>query len=102
MGRIVIVCLFVLGIVIACNSTRAADPFYVGTWKILSAVAAPWADPKQPDSSEQARLLSTTVDLSAKRISGPSHSGSGQAVPLGIDHSQHQVPGPASAMPSGA
>ena len=73
MRRVFIVCLFVLGIVVACNSTRAADQFYIGTWKILAAVPAPWANPKQkPDSSEQARLLSTTIDLSAKSISGPS------------------------------
>ena len=73
MRRVVVVGLFVLGIVAACNSTRAADPFYIGTWKILAGVVAPWADPKQkPDGREQARLLSATIDLSAKRISGTS------------------------------
>jgi hypothetical protein len=68
-----VVCLSVLGIVVAANSARAADQFYIGVWKISTAVVAPWADPKQkPDSSEQARLLGKTIDLSAKRISGPS------------------------------
>jgi hypothetical protein len=68
-----VVCLSVVGIVVASNSARAADQFYIGTWKISAAVVAPWADPKQkPDSSEQARLLGKSIDLSAKRIGGPS------------------------------
>jgi hypothetical protein len=73
MRRVVAVCLSALGIVAAANSARAADQFYIGNWKISAAVVAPWADPKQkPDGSEQARLLGKTIDLSAKRISGPS------------------------------
>ena len=71
--RVSVACLSALGIVVASNAAHAADQFYVGTWKISTAVVAPWADPKQkPDSSEQARLLGKTIDLSAKRISGPS------------------------------
>jgi len=73
MRRVVAPCLSVLGIVVASSSARAADQSYIGTWKISAAVVAPWADPKRkPDSSEQSRLLGKTIDLSAKRINGPS------------------------------
>ena len=52
--------------------TRAADAFYIGTWKISAAVAAPWADPKQKsDSAEQARLLNKTIVFKLKEIAGP-------------------------------
>jgi hypothetical protein len=51
---------------------RAADAFYIGTWKISAAVVAPWADPKQKsDSAEQARLLNKTIVFKLKEIAGP-------------------------------
>jgi hypothetical protein len=51
---------------------RAADAFYIGTWKISAAVVAPWADPKQKsDSAEQARLLNKTIAFKPKEIAGP-------------------------------
>ena len=52
---------------------RAADPLYLGNWKISGAVAAPWADPKQkPDSAEPARLLGKTIVFRPREIAGPS------------------------------
>jgi hypothetical protein len=51
---------------------RAADPLYLGNWKISGAVAAPWADPKQkPDSAEPAHLHGKTVIFRPKEIAGP-------------------------------
>ena len=50
----------------------AADPFYVGSWTLTSAVLAPWADPhRKPDDVERARLMGKTVVLKTKEISGP-------------------------------
>jgi hypothetical protein len=50
----------------------AADSFYIGTWKLSGAVAAPWADPRQkPDSAEQSRLLGKTIAFNAREITGP-------------------------------
>jgi hypothetical protein len=54
------------------DPARAADAFYIGTWKISAAVVAPWADPKQnSDSGEQARLLNKTIVFKPKKIAGP-------------------------------
>jgi len=64
------VCLFVsLGM---AGSAVATDPFYVGSWTFTTAVVAPWADPqRKPDSAERTRLMSKTVVLGAREISGP-------------------------------
>jgi len=59
---------------LACSATAAlaADPFYLGTWKIDSAVVAPWADAsKQPDTTEMKSLLGKTVTIKAGEITGP-------------------------------
>jgi hypothetical protein len=49
----------------------AGDPFYLGTWKIASAVVAPWADPARPDQSEMKSLVGKTVTIKPKEIAGP-------------------------------
>ncbi|MGX4770298.1 hypothetical protein ACWAUC_10905 [Bradyrhizobium guangdongense] len=50
----------------------ATDPFYVGSWTLTTAVAAPWADPhRKSDDTERARLIGKTVVLKAREISGP-------------------------------
>ena len=50
----------------------AADPFYIGTWKIDSAVAAPWADPlHKDDASEMKSLVGKTVIFKPGEIAGP-------------------------------
>jgi hypothetical protein len=54
----------------AAALSRAAEPFYLGDWKIDSAVEAPWAGPKI-SASEKNRLLGKTVTLKAKEIAGP-------------------------------
>jgi hypothetical protein len=54
----------------AAASSRAADQFYLGDWKIDSAVVAPWARPKI-SPSEKNRLMGRMVTLKAKEIAGP-------------------------------
>lgn len=50
----------------------AADPFYLGTWKIASAVQAPWADPlHKDDEAEMKSLVGKTVVFKAAEIAGP-------------------------------
>jgi hypothetical protein len=64
----VMACLF--GAIV--GPAKAADLFYIGTWKLDSAVVAPWADPKQkPDATEKTRLLGKTVVFKARGIAGP-------------------------------
>jgi hypothetical protein len=68
----VVTCL-VACIAAAMAPAKAADSFYIGTWKISGVAVAPWADPKQkPDSAEQARLVGKTVVFKTKEIAGPS------------------------------
>ena len=50
--------------------TQAADAFYVGTWKIVSAVPAPW-DKAHALMSEAKTLEGKIVRIEAKRITGP-------------------------------
>lgn len=50
----------------------AADPFYIGSWTLTTAVVAPWADPhRKPDDAERTRLMGKTVVLKTREISGP-------------------------------
>jgi hypothetical protein len=54
------------------GAAHAADPFYVGSWKVTTAVVAPWADAqRKPDNAEQARLMGKTIAFKAKEIAGP-------------------------------
>ncbi len=65
-----IVCLFAsIGL---AGPVVAADPFYVGSWTITTAVVAPWADAhRKPDDVERARLMGKAMILKSKEISGP-------------------------------
>jgi hypothetical protein len=50
----------------------AADPYYIGTWKIDSAVLAPWADPlHKDDEAEMKSLVGKTVLVKPTEIVGP-------------------------------
>jgi hypothetical protein len=50
----------------------AADPFYIGTWKIESAAVAPWwKERAKPDDTETKTLVGKTVTITAKQITGP-------------------------------
>jgi len=59
---------FLLGAV-----TLAADTFYLGTWKITSAVVAPWWDDPahKPDPAEMKMLVGKTVTITATAMLGP-------------------------------
>ena len=50
-----------------------ADPFYFGTWKIVSAVSAPWVQgkPYDDDTAESKSLTGKTVVIKAGEITGP-------------------------------
>ncbi|MBZ5603262.1 MAG: hypothetical protein LAO79_13250 [Acidobacteriia bacterium] len=53
-------------------SAFAADPFYVGTWKIDSAVVGPWwAERQKPNDAEMKTLVGKTMVITAKSITGP-------------------------------
>ena len=50
----------------------AADSFYLGTWKIESALVAPWADPeRKPDDHERSTLVGKAVSIQTAVITGP-------------------------------
>jgi len=56
-------------LILLTAAIQAADPFYLGTWKITSATIAPWWTERQPpDSGESKLLLGKTVILGAKAI----------------------------------
>ncbi len=66
--------LIALGFVAAMiGPARAADPFYLGTWKFTAAVVAPWAAPaaRKPNTAERDALLGKTVAIRPKEIAGP-------------------------------
>lgn len=53
-------------------SLFAADPFYIGTWKIDSAAVAPWwTDAGKPDDAESKALIGKSVTIGMPAISGP-------------------------------
>jgi hypothetical protein len=54
------------------SPAHAADAFYLGTWKLDSAVVAPWADPHdKPDAAAMRALIGKTIALTPTAISGP-------------------------------
>ncbi|MCU1233536.1 MAG: hypothetical protein JWP63_1503 [Candidatus Solibacter sp.] len=49
-----------------------ADSFYLGTWKIASAIVAPWADAaRKPDDAERKILVGKLVSIKPAGIAGP-------------------------------
>jgi hypothetical protein len=63
---------FACVLVLMATVAAQADTFYLGTWKLTSAVVAPWADAKRkPDEAEKTRLIGKSVVLAPKQISGP-------------------------------
>jgi hypothetical protein len=62
----------VFGIAAGSSWAAAADPFYVGTWKIVSAAPAPWVSTElKPDLAESKTLTGKIVKIEATRILGP-------------------------------
>jgi hypothetical protein len=70
--RCVIVGTLPLAAVIA-SGIFAAEPFYMGTWKVASAVVAPWWDDPAhpPDPAEMKSLVGKSITFEVKRITGP-------------------------------
>jgi len=62
----------ILGCALAAVAS-AAEPFYLGTWKIVSAVVAPWqkAPAYAGDTVEMKSLVGKTFVFQAKAIAGP-------------------------------
>jgi hypothetical protein len=61
-----------LCVVLLAPLAFAADPFYLGTWKIDSAVVAPWADAQHKDDAvEMKTLVGKTVIMKPSEIVGP-------------------------------
>lgn len=53
-------------------SLHAADAFYIGTWKVVSAVPAPWANAElTPDEPEMKELSGKIVVFKSNEITGP-------------------------------
>ena len=51
---------------------QAADTFYLGRWKIDSAVVAPWwTDASKPDDAEMKDLVGKIIVITSKSIQGP-------------------------------
>jgi hypothetical protein len=63
----------ILTLALLTVSASAADQFYLGTWKITSAVVAPWQvkRPYESDLAEMKSLVNQTVVIQAKAILGP-------------------------------
>jgi hypothetical protein len=63
----------VLGLALLTIQVIAADPFYIGKWKIVSAVVAPWwEDPtRKPDAAGIRAFVGKTITISVKAIEGP-------------------------------
>ena len=51
----------------------AADPFYIGKWKIVSAAVAPWWEDKahKPDAAGVRAYVGKTITISTRSIQGP-------------------------------
>jgi len=61
-----------IGALVVAVSSFAADPFYLGTWKIDSAVVAPWVESgHQPRPEEMKSLVGKIVVFKANEITGP-------------------------------
>ncbi|MEP6836832.1 MAG: hypothetical protein ABJA75_02175 [Bradyrhizobium sp.] len=72
MKDVAVTCLLACMGVAMAVAAIAADASYLGTWKVSSATAAPWADPqRKSDSAEQARLIGKAVIFKTREIAGP-------------------------------
>jgi len=66
------VCLALASAFLPAPAVLAGDPFYLGAWKITSAVVAPWADRERgQDTADIKALVGKTVTFERHRILGP-------------------------------
>jgi hypothetical protein len=65
-------CLALLAAIASAQPGAAADPFYLGTWKIDSAIVGPWVEtPFANDTAEMKTLVGKTIAIAAKGIKAP-------------------------------
>ncbi len=70
--RLTVLAVAILASIGLSSRMPAAEPFYLGTWKIDSAVVAPWADPvRKFDTAEMKSLVGKIVVFKPNEISGP-------------------------------
>ena len=63
-------------LVLFAGVVLAADPFYLGRWRIESASVAPWWNERQePDTAEMKGLTGKTVAITPTKITGPRQLG---------------------------
>jgi hypothetical protein len=56
----------------AALALSAADPFYIGTWKIVATTTAPWSTRElPPDEAERKTLTGKIVTFKPNEIVGP-------------------------------
>jgi hypothetical protein len=61
-----------LTIIVFVSTAAAGDAFYLGTWKIASAVVAPWATAElTPDTPEMKTLVGKVIVIRPHDILGP-------------------------------
>lgn len=59
-------------LLLATSTLWAADPFYLGAWKIESATVGPWWTERQPpDPAETKTLIGRTLTIAPRVITGP-------------------------------
>src|SRR5438270_9958103 len=64
--------MFALSLVLTASNGFADDTFYIGTWKIESAMVAPWwTEREKPDPAEMKTLVGRAFSITAKSITGP-------------------------------
>jgi hypothetical protein len=62
----------ILAAAVLASLASAADSFYLGTWRITSALVAPWADAaRKPDDAESKTLVGKMVTIKPAEITGP-------------------------------
>jgi len=74
-GRLLNLCLVIAALIGGAlfQVASASDTSYLGTWKITSAVVAPWWDDAvhKPDAIEMRTLVGKTVTITPTAIQGP-------------------------------
>jgi len=62
----------ILAVFVFASAALGADAFYLGTWKIMSADAAPWATAElKPDTAEMKALVGKTIVIKLHEVVGP-------------------------------
>jgi hypothetical protein len=64
--------IFAFSLLVAASNVFADETLYIGTWKIESAMVAPWwTERDTPDRAETKTLVGRFFSITAKSITGP-------------------------------